>query len=119
MNLFGTWAFGAAAELILHHLTFLQVLKVDAYNFRVVEEDVIGTDIPIVSLDKYREMNPDYLLVLPYQYINEIAKQEKDFLEKGGKMIIPLPHPRIIDSSYLLSLKDTDYTVFTPGYDQF
>lgn len=78
-----------------------------------------GTGIPIVSIDKYREMNPDYLLVLPYQYINEIAKQEKDFLEKGGKMIIPLPHPRIIDSSYLLSLKDTDYTVFTPGYDQF
>lgn len=78
-----------------------------------------GTDIPIISLEKYREMNPDYLLVLPYQYINEIAKQEKDFLVKGGKMIIPLPHPKIIDSSYLLSLKDTDYTVFAPGYDRF
>jgi NDP-4-keto-2,6-dideoxyhexose 3-C-methyltransferase len=78
-----------------------------------------GTGIPIVSLEKYREMNPDYLLVLPYQYINEIAKQEKDFLEKGGKMIIPLPHPKIIDSSYLDSLNDTDSTIFTPGYDQF
>jgi NDP-4-keto-2,6-dideoxyhexose 3-C-methyltransferase len=78
-----------------------------------------GTGIPIIPLEKYREMNPDYLLVLPYQYINEIAKQEKKFLEKGGKMIIPLPHPRIIDSSYLDSLNDADSTIFTPGYDQF
>lgn len=78
-----------------------------------------GTGIPIISLEKYREMNPDYLLVLPYQYMNEIAKQEKDFLKKGGKMIIPLPHPRIIDSSHLDSLNDADSTIFTPGYDQF
>jgi hypothetical protein len=62
---------------------------------------IVGTGIPIMSIEKYRNINPDYLFVLPYQFLDEIAKQEGEFLEKGGKLIVPLPNLRIIDKKYL------------------
>jgi len=57
---------------------------------------IVGTSIPIISIEKYREEKPDYLFVLPYHFIEEIKDQEKDFLAKGGKMIVAIPEFRII-----------------------
>ena len=57
---------------------------------------IVGTGIPIISLDQYRKDNPDYTLVLPYQFKNEIMNQELDYLRRGGKMIFALPELQII-----------------------
>jgi len=57
---------------------------------------IVGTGIPIISLDQYRKDNPDYTLVLPYQFKNEIMNQESDYLRRGGKMIFALPELQII-----------------------
>jgi hypothetical protein len=57
---------------------------------------IVGTGIPIVSIDEYRKEKPDYLLVLPYHFIEEIKNQERDFLKNGGKMIVAIPEFRII-----------------------
>ena len=56
----------------------------------------IGTNIPIVSEDDVRAMNPDYLLVLPWHFISEFTEREKEFLDKGGKLIVPCPKFEII-----------------------
>jgi hypothetical protein len=50
-----------------------------------------GTDIPIKSEAEMREANPDYLLILPWHFIKEFAKREKDFVHAGGKLIVPCP----------------------------
>jgi len=50
-----------------------------------------GTNIPIYSEEEMRKANPDYLLVLPWHFIAEFTKREKDFLDKGGKLIVPCP----------------------------
>jgi NDP-4-keto-2,6-dideoxyhexose 3-C-methyltransferase len=60
---------------------------------------IVGTGIPIMSVEQYRKEKPDYLFVLPYHFIEEIKDQEKDFLEKGGKMIVAIPKFRIITST--------------------
>jgi len=60
---------------------------------------IVGTGIPIISVEEYRKEKPDYLLVLPYHFIEEIKDQEKDFLEKGGKMIVAIPRFRVITKS--------------------
>jgi hypothetical protein len=60
---------------------------------------IVGTDIPIMSVEQYRKEKPDYLFILPYHFIEEIKDQEKDFLKKGGKMIVAIPRFRIITSS--------------------
>ena len=56
----------------------------------------IGTNIPILSAEDVRAMNPDYMLVLPWHFIAEFVKREDEFLSKGGKFIVPCPTFEII-----------------------
>jgi len=60
---------------------------------------IVGTGIPIMSVEEYRKKKPDYLFVLPYHFIEEIKDQERNFLEKGGKMIVAIPKFRIMTKS--------------------
>ena len=50
-----------------------------------------GTNIPIKSEKEMRAANPDYLLVLPWHFIKEFTVREKDFINAGGKFIVPCP----------------------------
>ncbi len=56
----------------------------------------ISTLIPIISEEESRKQKPDYFLVLPWHFINEFKEREKEYLEEGGKFIIPLPRFKII-----------------------
>lgn len=55
-----------------------------------------GTNIPIISEAEARAMRPDYFLVLPWHFKHGILEKEKEFLEKGGKLIFPLPEIEIV-----------------------
>lgn len=57
-----------------------------------------GTNIPILSEADMRKAKPDYLLVLPWHFIDEFKKRETDFLNRGGKFIVPCPRFEIISS---------------------
>jgi len=56
----------------------------------------VGTDIPIISEREMRRLKPDYLLILPWHFIDEFVKREADYLNDGGKFIVPLPKLKII-----------------------
>ncbi len=56
----------------------------------------LGTDIPIVSEAESRAMNPDYYLVLPWHFKEEIVQREKETLERGISLLFPLPTVHII-----------------------
>ena len=56
----------------------------------------VGSNIPIISEDEMREKNPDYLLVLPWHFIGNFVEREKEFLNGGGKFIVPCPNFEII-----------------------
>jgi len=55
----------------------------------------VGTMIPIVSEDEARK-NADYFLVLPWAFFNSFFEKEREWLEKGGKFIVPLPKFRVV-----------------------
>ena len=55
-----------------------------------------GSWIPIISEEEMRRRKPDYLLVLPWHFINEFLEREQEFLRRGGHFIIPLPELRIV-----------------------
>jgi GDP-mannose 4,6-dehydratase len=55
-----------------------------------------STFIEIISEETMRENPPDYLLVLPWHFKEEIIKREAEFLEKGGQFIFPLPSLSIV-----------------------
>lgn len=56
----------------------------------------LGTDIPIVSEEESRAMNPDYYLVLPWHFKEEFLERERETLERGIGFIFPLPTIEII-----------------------
>jgi SAM-dependent methyltransferase len=56
----------------------------------------LGTDIPIVSEADSRAMNPDYYLVLPWHFKDEFIKREKEILNRGTRLIFPLPKIEIV-----------------------
>ena len=56
-----------------------------------------GSLIPIYSPDKIRETQPDYVFILPWNLKKEIVNQISYIREWGGKFIIPIPEPEILD----------------------
>lgn len=50
-----------------------------------------GTRIPIISEAEAHAMKPDFFLVLPWHFRDEILRREGEYLAGGGRMIFPLP----------------------------
>jgi hypothetical protein len=66
-----------------------------------VNEDKFGaftpsTHIPIISEKEAKAMKPDYFLVLPWHFRDNIVIREKDFINSGTHLIFPLPRIEII-----------------------
>ena len=55
-----------------------------------------GTHIPIISEKEAKAMNPDYFLVLPWHFKDNIILRENDYLNGGGKLFFPLPNLEVI-----------------------
>lgn len=56
-----------------------------------------GTDIPIISEDEARRMNPDYYVVLPWHFKNNILEKEKQYRDESGvKFVFYLPEFEIV-----------------------
>lgn len=66
----------------------------------------LGTDIPIISETESRAMNPDYYLVLPWHFKDEFVNREKEILEKGTKLIFPLPKIEIVSKGKVSRFKE-------------
>ncbi len=55
-----------------------------------------GTLIPIISETDAHALQPDYLLVLPWHFRENILRREASFLARGGRMIFPLPQIEVV-----------------------
>lgn len=94
------WGYGASTK----GNTLLQYFNLDYTLIDGIAERstykwglrTVGTDIPIYSEAEMRKAKPDYLLVLPWHFINEFVEREAEFLKAGGKFIVPCPNFEII-----------------------
>ncbi|MHB1173488.1 MAG: class I SAM-dependent methyltransferase [Lacisediminihabitans sp.] len=61
-----------------------------------------GSKIPIIPETEARQRRPDYLLVLPWHFRDNLIEREQEYLSRGGKMIFPLPKIEIINADGVL-----------------
>lgn len=53
-----------------------------------------GTGIPILSIDEVKNQNPDYIIILSWNFKDEIMEKLKPIF--GGKFIVPMPEFEVI-----------------------
>ena len=54
-----------------------------------------GTHIPIFHPDKIKETKPDYVLILPWNFKDEIMEQVGYIRDWGGQFVVPIPKVKI------------------------
>jgi NDP-4-keto-2,6-dideoxyhexose 3-C-methyltransferase len=79
--------FGITPEL----LPFIAERNEDKFGCRTP-----GTGIPIISEDQSRALRPDFYFILPWHFRDAFLTREKDFIERGGRLVFPLPSLEII-----------------------
>ncbi len=55
-----------------------------------------GSLIPIISEVEAHARKPDYLLVLPWHFRDNLIHREDEYLRSGGKMIFPMPKIEVV-----------------------
>jgi hypothetical protein len=55
-----------------------------------------GTHIPIFGIEKVFDTKPDYLLILPWNFRDEIVSQMAGIREWGGRFLVPIPKATVI-----------------------
>lgn len=94
-------AYGAAAKgtVLLNHFGISTGL-VDAVVDRNPHKQgrlMPGAQIPIVDPSYLATARPTHLLLLVWNLLDEVLRQQAGYLHHGGRFIVPLPEPRIID----------------------
>jgi len=49
-----------------------------------------------VDDDELRRKAPEYALLLAWNFADEIMGNLQEYRRRGGRFIIPIPHPRVI-----------------------
>ena len=55
-----------------------------------------GTHIPVVQPERLLTDQPDYVLLLAWNFVDEIVAQQAEYQKRGGKFMVPVPEVRVL-----------------------
>ncbi|MBI1952773.1 MAG: class I SAM-dependent methyltransferase [Candidatus Omnitrophica bacterium] len=55
-----------------------------------------GTHVPVVSAEAWRKDGATHMLILAWNFKEEILAQMRPFAERGGRFLVPIPRPELI-----------------------
>jgi novobiocin biosynthesis protein NovU/D-mycarose 3-C-methyltransferase len=58
-----------------------------------------GSWIPVRPPEMLLNDQPDYALLLAWNFAPEIIKRESEYQKRGGRFIVPIPEPKVVESS--------------------
>lgn len=59
-------------------------------------KSTVASGIPVISEEESRNQKPDYYFVLAWHFLNEFVSREHEFMERGGKFVVPMPHFKVV-----------------------
>ncbi len=55
-----------------------------------------GSHLPVLPVEALLERQPDFVLILAWNFAEEIVRQQAEYARRGGRFITPLPLPKIL-----------------------
>jgi SAM-dependent methyltransferase len=92
--------FGAPAKAT----TLMHQFRLDSDTIKFIVDDsplkqglfTPGLHIPVLAPEALEQRNPDYLLLLAWNFADAIIEKSRSYLDRGGRFIIPVPKVEVI-----------------------
>ena len=55
-----------------------------------------GTHIPVVAPERLLADQPDYVLLLAWNFADEVMQQQSEYVKRGGRFMVPVPEVRVL-----------------------